>query len=67
MRIGLGIKLISRDAVADALAGGTLGEWRHGPRPLERAWHLVGRANQPLGAASRLFLDHLVTSGWKRR
>jgi LysR family transcriptional regulator, low CO2-responsive transcriptional regulator len=66
VRIGLGITLISRDAVADALAGGTLEEWRYGPLPLERAWHLVGRANEPLSAASRLFLDHLVTSGWKR-
>lgn len=63
--IGLGVTLISRDAVADHLADGLLEEWSHGPVPLERAWHLVSRANEPLAATPRLFLDGLLTAGWR--
>ncbi|MGH8974911.1 MAG: LysR substrate-binding domain-containing protein, partial [Acidimicrobiia bacterium] len=64
--IGLGITLISRDAVADHLAAGELEEWTHGPLPLERAWHLVTRAGEPLAATPGLFLDGLLAAGWTR-
>jgi DNA-binding transcriptional LysR family regulator len=63
--IGLGVTLISRDAVGDHLAGGLLEEWTHGPLPLERAWHLVCRAGESLTATPRLFLDGLLASGWR--
>ena len=63
--IGLGVTLISRDAVADHLAGGLLEEWSHGPLPLERAWHLVSRAGEPLAATPRLFLDGLLAGDWQ--
>ncbi len=63
--IGLGVTLISRDAVADRLADSLLEEWSHGPLPLERAWHLVSRAGEPLAATPRLFLDGLLAAGWK--
>ncbi len=62
--IGLGVTLISRDAVADHLATGQLEEWAHGPVPLERAWHVVSRAGEPLSATPQLFLDHLLEAGW---
>lgn len=62
--IGLGVTLISRDAVADHLAAGQLEEWTHGPLPLERAWHVVSRAGEPLSATPQLFLDHLLAAGW---
>jgi DNA-binding transcriptional LysR family regulator len=65
-RIGLGITLISRDAVEEHLAGGALEEWRNGPLPLERAWHLVTTAGEPIAATPQLFLDHLLDSGWRR-
>jgi DNA-binding transcriptional LysR family regulator len=62
--IGLGITLISRDAVADHLAAGELEEWSHGPVPLQRDWHLVSRAGEPLSATPQLFLDHVLSAGW---
>ena len=66
VRIGLGVTLISADAVAGDLAGGTLEEWRHSGLPLERPWHLVGRAGEPLAPTPDRFLAHLLNSGWKR-
>jgi DNA-binding transcriptional LysR family regulator len=66
VRIGLGITLISRDSVEEHLARGGLEEWRYGPLPLERAWHLVCAADEPIGATPRLFLDHLFKTGWRR-
>ena len=66
VRIGLGVTLISRDAVGDDLSTGTLEEWTHGPFPLERAWHLVTRADEPLPPTARLFLEELLAAGWRR-
>jgi LysR family transcriptional regulator, low CO2-responsive transcriptional regulator len=66
VRIGLGITLISRDAVDGHLAAGALEEWRHGPLPLERAWHLVSAAGESLTATPRLFLERLLAAGWRR-
>jgi DNA-binding transcriptional LysR family regulator len=66
VRAGLGITLISRDAVSEHLATGALEEWRHDPLPLDRAWHLVTVADAPLAATSQLFLDQLLAAGWKR-
>lgn len=66
VRIGLGITLVSRDAVDEHLAAGDLEEWRHGPLPLDRDWHLVNRAGETVAATHRLFLDHLLDAGWRR-
>ena len=66
VRIGLGVTLISRDAVAIHLADGSLEEWGHPSLPLDRAWHLVAAASQPLGGAAERFLDHALSSGWRR-
>lgn len=74
--VGLGITLISRDAVARELDEGALEEWRcPGPAtgstggdggsivPRHRAWHLVARAGDELPPKARLFLSHLADPG----
>lgn len=66
VRIGLGVTLVSRDAVDEYLQSGALEEWRYGPLPYERAWHLVGAVNQPITGVPERFLDHAVASGWRR-
>ena len=65
VRIGLGITLISADAVAGDVAGGTLEEWQHPGLPLERPWHLLGRAGESLAPTPDRFLAHLLRSGWR--
>jgi DNA-binding transcriptional LysR family regulator len=65
VRIGLGVTL-TRDAVGDELSTGALEEWTHGPFPLERAWHLVSRADEPIPPTARLFLEELLAAGWRR-
>ena len=59
-QIGLGVTLISRDAVGAALEAGLLEEWRYGPLPLRREWHVVGRTTGEPAATAQLFLRHLV-------
>ena len=65
VQVGLGITLISRDAVARELDEGTLEEWRctEAELPRQRAWHVVARANEHLPATAGLFLTHLVGAG----
>jgi DNA-binding transcriptional LysR family regulator len=66
VRIGLGVTLISADAVAGDLAGGALEEWTHPGLPIERPWHLLGRAGEPLAPTPDRFLAHVLASGWDR-
>ena len=63
VQVGLGITLISRDAVARELEEGTLEEWRCADLPRQRAWHVVARAHEHLPATAGLFLTHLVGAG----
>lgn len=63
VQIGLGITLISADAVAAELEGGMIEEWRYGPLPLEREWHLVAREGEPLPPGARRLLHHLAREG----
>lgn len=63
VQVGLGITLISRDAVARELDDGTLEEWRCPPLPRHRAWHLVARAADELPPTAALFVDHLASLG----
>jgi len=62
VQVGLGITLISRDAVTRELDEGTLEEWRCTDLPRQRAWHVVARADEHLPATAGLFLTHLVAS-----
>jgi LysR family transcriptional regulator, low CO2-responsive transcriptional regulator len=66
VRIGLGVTLISADAVAGDLATGRLEEWRHPGLPVDRPWHLLARAGEPLAPTPERFVGHLLRSGWKR-
>jgi DNA-binding transcriptional LysR family regulator len=65
--IGLGITLVSRDAVSAELADGSLEEWRCAPLPLRREWHVAAPAESLLPPTARLFLDHLGQAGWHLR
>ena len=64
VQVGLGITLISRDAVTRELDEGALEEWRCADLPRQRAWHVVARADEPLPATARLFLTHLAGDGF---
>jgi len=58
--VGLGIALVSRAAVDREIAEGELEEWRAGPLPLRRRWHLVAKAGEDLPATAELFKDHVL-------
>jgi DNA-binding transcriptional LysR family regulator len=66
VRIGLGVTLISADAVAADLAAGGLEEWHHPGPPIERPWHLLVRAGEALAPTPARFLAHVLESGWAR-
>lgn len=66
VRAGLGVTLISRDAVARELSRGALEEWRYPALPLGRRWHAVGRAGENLTPTAALFLAGLVEPGGDR-
>lgn len=63
LAVGLGITLLSLDAVADQLARGTLVEVRAAGMPLRRAWHLVTHGDEPLPATAELFVEFLLGAG----
>lgn len=63
VRAGLGVTLISRDAVVRELGRGELEEWRGPGLPLERTWHVVGRAGEDLPPTAALFLAGLAAPG----
>ena len=64
VRVGLGIALLSRDAVAGQLEDGSLVELRAGPLPLRRLWCVVGRSGgEVLPATAALFLSQVSTRG----
>jgi DNA-binding transcriptional LysR family regulator len=60
VQVGLGITLISRDAVARELEDGVLQELRIPTFPRHRAWHLVARASEDLPSSAALFVEHLT-------
>jgi DNA-binding transcriptional LysR family regulator len=64
---GLGVTLVSRDAVARQLADGALVAVRAPGTPLRRPWHAVTAG--PEQASTALLIDHLLRSadrgGWR--
>nr|WP_275403912.1 LysR substrate-binding domain-containing protein [Pseudonocardia acidicola] len=64
---GLGVTLVSRQAVEAALAAGTLVELPTPGTPLQRPWHAV--THSPATASTELLIAHLLAHpelGWRR-
>jgi LysR family transcriptional regulator, low CO2-responsive transcriptional regulator len=57
---GLGIALISLDAVADRIAGGTVAAWPCPGTPLDRPWHLVAHASGSLSPTAVLLAKSMT-------
>jgi len=64
-RVGLGVTLVSRDAVAAELAGGALGEIPVPGTPLHRDWFLVARRESLPPPAARLVYHVLHTGAFR--
>ncbi len=58
---GLGVTLVSRDAVSGELADGTLAEVAAPGTPMRRPWHAVTAGQVP--ASTSLLIEHLLRSG----
>ncbi|GAC1341189.1 MAG: LysR family transcriptional regulator [Candidatus Dormibacteria bacterium] len=61
--VGIGITLMSRDAVAAELSSGRVVLIQAAGLPLQRKWHLVTRDEPLLAGAGTLFVDHLIAGG----
>jgi DNA-binding transcriptional LysR family regulator len=61
---GLGVTLVSRDAVTRQLADGTLAQVKAPGTPLRRPWHAVTIG--PPQPSTTLFIDHLLRRAWVR-
>jgi DNA-binding transcriptional LysR family regulator len=58
--LGLGVTLISRDAVAEELRAGELAELRVRGTPLMRSWYVLYRTDGSLPTSARRFLDFVA-------
>jgi LysR family transcriptional regulator, low CO2-responsive transcriptional regulator len=65
-QVGLGVTLLSRDAVAAELAEGKLAEIPVPGTPLHRDWYLVARPGPLPPAATRLVAHALRAGGFRR-
>jgi DNA-binding transcriptional LysR family regulator len=64
-QVGLGVTLLSRDAVATELAAGQLAELPVPGTPLHRDWYLAARPGPLLPAAARLVAHALRAGGFR--
>ena len=62
VRIGLGVSLLPRDAVARDLEAGTLVVIETAYTPISRPWHLVCNADELPAAAVTAFIQHACTT-----
>jgi DNA-binding transcriptional LysR family regulator len=65
-QVGLGVTLLSRDAVAAELAAGQLAELLIPGTPLHRDWYLVAHPGRLPPAAARLITHALRAGGFRR-
>jgi len=65
-QVGLGVTLLSRDAVAAELAAGKLAELPVPGTPLHRDWYLVAHPGRLPPAAARLVAHALRAGGFRR-
>ena len=65
-QVGLGVTLLSRDAVAAELAEGKLAEIPVPGTPLHRDWYLIARPGPLPPAATRLVAHALRAGGFRR-
>jgi DNA-binding transcriptional LysR family regulator len=63
VRVGLGMSLQSREAVARDLASGALVEVPTSVTPIARAWHIVCDGARELAPAAQRFVDHAIAAG----
>ena len=61
--VGLGVTLISRDAVAAELADGRLAALPVPGTPMHRDWYLVAQAPGPLPPAAGRLVTHVLAHG----
>jgi len=63
VRAGLGLSILSQDAVARDVTEGRLATIPTAVTPLKRNWHLVTNADRPLSVGAHRFLAHALSSG----
>ena len=63
VRAGLGISVLSRDAVAREIAEGSLAEIPTAATPLVRNWHLVASTERDLPPGAKRFVDYAIATG----
>jgi DNA-binding transcriptional LysR family regulator len=63
VRAGIGISLLSRDAVAHDLESGALEIVDTPATPLVRDWHLVASADAEVPSSAQQFVEYVIESG----
>jgi len=63
VEMGLGVGLISLDAVADRLSQGAVAVWDCPGTPTDRPWHLVSHSGEPLGPTALALVRSMVGPG----
>lgn len=63
VRVGLGVSLLSRDALARDVAAGAVVEVATARTPLVRDWHIVALAARAPTIGAQRFVDYVIASG----
>jgi DNA-binding transcriptional LysR family regulator len=63
VELGLGVGLISRDAVAERISHGSVAVWPCQGTPMNRPWHLVCYSGEPLGPTALALVRSMVRPG----